>query len=248
MFFHEKTYDIDELVRHNMHIHSTPFSGCAKPEMTVENIVKEAKEAGLSLIAITNHDGASKKNELANERKIILDEIGEEKDIKILVGGELSCTGIGKFLNDEECDLQMDYKLYTLNHFHVSCWDQPEDKTPRGYAVQMLKMAESVIEMRKADCFAHPFMAGYIKCFEDKTLVTNEYTDNELGDIMEKANKKEIAWELNTSAILGNPEFYHRYFQIGKEVGCVFNVGTDAHKLCNVNSRQFADELKRILY
>ena len=248
MFFHEKTYDIDELVRYNMHIHSSPFSGCAKPEMTVNNIVKEAKEAGLSLIAITNHDGAQKKNELAKERKIILNEIGEENDIKILVGGELSCTGIGKFLNDEECDLQMDYKLYTLNHFHVSFWDQPEDKTPRGFAVQMLKMAESVIEMRQADCFAHPFMAGYIKNFEDRTLVTNEYTDNELGDIMEKAHKKEIAWELNTGAVLGNPDFYHRYFQIGKEVGCVFNIGTDAHQLCKVNSRQFAEDLKRILY
>ena len=42
MFFHEKTYDVDELVRHNMHIHTT-FSGCAKPEMTVKNIIEEAE-------------------------------------------------------------------------------------------------------------------------------------------------------------------------------------------------------------
>ena len=26
MFFHEKSYDIDELMRHNMHIHTTGFS------------------------------------------------------------------------------------------------------------------------------------------------------------------------------------------------------------------------------
>ena len=246
MFFHEKTYDIDELVRMNMHIHTT-FSGCAKPEMTVSNILKTAEEAGLNMIALTDHDNSALKNIVAERRKLLLDEIGETR-LRVLVGAELSCTGIGKFLNDEECDLQMDYKLYTMNHFHVSCWDHPEDVSPRGYAVQMLKMAESVIEMRKADCFAHPFMPGYIKTLPDRNLVTEAYTDNELGDIMEKATKKEIAWELNTSAIMGFPDFFHRYFQIGKEVGAVFNIGTDAHKLCNVDPHQFADRLKEILY
>ena len=42
MFFHEKSYDIDELMRHNMHIHTT-FSGCAKPEMTLNDIVRTAE-------------------------------------------------------------------------------------------------------------------------------------------------------------------------------------------------------------
>ena len=246
MFFHEKTYDVDELVKHNMHIHTT-FSGCAKPEMTVENIIRTAEEAGLEMIALTDHDDPKNINIVAPRRKILLDQIGETH-LKVLVGAELSCTGIGKFLNDEECDSQMDYKLYTMNHFHVSFWDQPEDKTPRGYAVQMLKMAESVIEMRKADCFAHPLMPGYIKCFEDKNEVTRAYTDNELGDIMEKATKKEIAWELNVRAVMQFPEFFHRYFQIGKEVGAVFNIGSDAHQLKGVNTRQYADELKAILY
>lgn len=246
MFFHEKTYDIDELVKHNMHIHTT-FSGCAKSEMTVEKIIRKAENAGLEMIALTDHDNPDNINVVADFRKQILSQIGETK-LRVLVGAELSCTGIGKFLNDEECDLQMDYKLYTMNHFHVSFWDQPEDLSPRGYAVQMLKMAESVIEMRKADCFAHPLMPGYIKTIPDRDEVTNAYTDNELGDIMQKATEKEIAWELNVRAIMKYPEFYKRYFQIGKEVGAVFNIGSDAHQLSGVNTRQYADELKAILY
>ncbi len=247
MFFHEKTYDIDELVKYNFHIHTT-FSGCAKPEMTAKDIIKTAKDAGLQMIAFTDHDSPQIKNEVAERRKILLEQIKEESDIKVLVGAELSCNGIGKFVNDEWCDAQMDYKLYTTNHFHVSYFDQPEDISPRGYAVQMLKMVESVIDLRQADCFAHPFMSGYIKTLPDKYEVTKAFTDNELGDIMEKANKKQIAWELNTSAVMGFPEFYHRYFQIGKEIGCVFNIGTDAHKLCNVDPKQFAENLKEILY
>lgn len=246
MFFHEKTYDIDELVRYNTHIH-TRFSGCAKPEMQIKDIVKTAEEAGLKLIALTDHDTADKPNIVADFRKQILSEL-EESKVKVLVGAELSCCGIGKFVNDISCDEQMDYKLYTMNHFHVRFWDQPEDKTPRGFAVQMLKMAESVVDLRQADCFAHPFHAGYIHNFEDPHEVTRAYKDNELGDIMEKANNKQIAWELNTGAVMSDPEFYHRYFQIGKEIGCVFNIGTDAHRLCAVDSTQFAEKLKEILY
>lgn len=246
MFFHEKTYDIDELVKCNMHIH-TAFSRCAKPEMKVRDIVKTAEEAGLTMIALTDHDYPDEKNFVSEQRKYILSELGETK-IKVLAGAELSCVGIGKFNNDEWCDLEMDYKLYTMNHFHMPYWEQPEDKTPRGYALQMLKMAESVIEMRKADCFAHPLMPGYIRTLPDENEVTKAYTDNELGDIMEKATKKEIAWELNTVAIKKYPEFFRRYFHIGKEVGVVFNIGTDAHLLCNVDSKQCAEKLKEILY
>ena len=114
--------------------------------------------------------------------------------------------------------------------------------------MQMLKMAESVIEMRKADCFAHPLMPGYVKTIPDRDDITEAYTDNELGDIMEKATKKEIAWELNTSAVMRYPEFYHRYFQIGKEIGVVFNIGTDGHALDKIDTKQLVDSYKKILY
>ena len=60
MFFHEKTYDIDELIRYNMHIH-TRFSRCAKPEMVAADIVKTAQEAGLEMIALTDHNYINKR-------------------------------------------------------------------------------------------------------------------------------------------------------------------------------------------
>ena len=46
MFLHEATYDLDELARFNLHCH-THYSNCAKREMTVENIIKEAERCGL---------------------------------------------------------------------------------------------------------------------------------------------------------------------------------------------------------
>lgn len=248
MFFHEKTYDIDELARHNLHIH-TRFSRCAKPEMQARDIIKTAEAAGLEMIAMTDHNYITKQNAVAQQRYDILREISDvETSVKVYIGAELSAYGIGKFADDIACDNSLDYRLYTINHYHQDYWEHPEVKTPRAYAEHMLAIADCVIESGRADCFAHPFMAGYIHAFEDFKDVTRSFTDNEIGDIMEKANCCEIAWEINVPAVMKDPEFHHRYFNIGKEVGVVFNMGTDAHLLCNIDPKQFADKLKEILY
>ncbi len=248
MFFHEKTYDIDELAKYNLHIH-TRFSTCAKPEMTAADIVKAAEASGLEMIALTDHNYITKRNAVAQQRYDILRELANVRtSVKVLVGAELSAYGIGKFADDIACDSSLDYRLYTTNHYHQGYWEHPEVKTPRAYAEHMLEIMDCVIESGRADCFAHPFMAGYVKAFDDFHDVTRAFADNEIGDILEKANKKEIAWELNVPAVLADPEFHHRYFQIGKEVGVVFNMGTDGHKLCNVDTKQFAEQFKKILY
>lgn len=248
MFFHEKTYNIDELVRWNLHIH-TCFSRCAKPEMKARDIVKAADKAGLEIIALTDHNYINKRNAVAQQRYDLIRELnGFEKKVKVLIGAELSAYGIGKFADDIACDSSLDYRLYTTNHYHQDYWEHPEEKTPRAYAEHMLAIMDGVIESNRADCFAHPFMAGYVKAFKDFHDVTRSFKDNEIGDIMEKANKHEIAWELNVPAVLGDPEFFHRYFQIGKEVGVTFNMGTDAHVLSNVDTKQFAAKFKEILY
>ena len=46
MYIHAPCFNLDELARDNLHIH-TSFSRCAKPEMTVENIFAEAARISL---------------------------------------------------------------------------------------------------------------------------------------------------------------------------------------------------------
>ncbi len=248
MFFHDKTYDIDELARWNLHIH-TNLSRCAKKEMVARDIVRVADKAGLEIIALTDHNYPHKQNAVAQQRYDLIRELdGFEHDVKVLIGAELSSYGIGKFADDIACDNSLDYRLYTTNHYHQDYWEHPEEKTPRAYAEHMLAIMDKVIDSGRVDCFAHPFMAGYVRAFEDYREVTRSFTDNEIGDIMKKANEKEIAWELNVPAVFGDREFYHRYFAIGKEIGVTFNIGTDAHALENVDPKKFTEELKRILY
>ena len=52
MFFTKGIYDLDELAHYNLHIH-TNFSGCAKDEMSFENIVSTATKAGLEPVFLT---------------------------------------------------------------------------------------------------------------------------------------------------------------------------------------------------
>ena len=247
MFFHEKTYDIDALVQDNLHIH-TRFSRCANREMHVKDIVRAADKAGLRTIALTDHNYIEKRNAVAAQRLEILKKLEKiPHSVRVLVGAELSAYGIGKFADDPETDAAMDYRLYTTNHYHQHYWEHPEEKTPRAYCEHMLAIMEGVIESGRADCFAHPFMAGYIKAFENFRAVTRAFTDNEIGDIMEKANAREIAWELNYPAILDDPAFFKRYFRIGREVGVTFNIGMDAHVLARVNAKAYAEDFKRLL-
>lgn len=248
MFFHEKTYDIDELARWNLHLH-TNLSRCAKKEMTARDIVRAADAAGLEIIALTDHNYPHKRNAVAQQRYDLMRELeGFERNVRVLIGAELSSYGINKFADDIACDNSLDYRLYTTNHYHQDYWEHPEEKTPRAYAEHMLAIMEGVIESGRADCFAHPFMAGYVRAFDDFRDVTRSFKDNEIGDIMEKAHKKEIAWELNVPAIFDDHDFFKRYFHIGKEVGVIFNLGTDGHALENVDPKKFTEELKRILY
>ena len=247
MYIHEKTYDLDELARFNTHMH-TNFSHCAADEMVAVDMIKAAEKAGLEIIAFTDHNYPDEKNALSAQKEELYRQIKEYPTrLKVLIGGEISSYDVGKFADDEESDNSLDWRLYTTNHFHQNYWVHPENKTPRGYCEHMLAIMDKVIDSGRADAFAHPFMAKYVKCFDDFRIVTRSFTDNEIGDLMQKSLSKEITWELNVPAIFDDPDFHKRYFGIGKEVGVIFNIGTDAHKLENIDTHRFLPELKRIL-
>ena len=72
-------------------------------------------------------------------------------------------------------------------------------------------------------------------------------TDNELGDIFEKGERAQCSWELHSSTLLCFPEFAYRFFNIGRETGVHFCVGTDAHSLSALAPEGLAERLKEVL-
>ncbi len=247
MFVTEKTYDFKELVKCNMHTH-TKNSLCAKPEMVLEDMISEAEKIGLEMIAITDHsDLGSDIDVLANSIKYkeILKNI--DTPVKVLIGSELSAYGIGKYAESYETDKALDFSSYSHVHYHLHYWEQPEDRSPYGYSRHMLAVLNALFETDRADCIAHPFSPCKMRFFsdEERFATLRSITDNELGDILEKGEKSECAWEIHTSTFLTYTEFSKRFFNIGREVGVHFVVGTDAHMLKALNTFDYLEALEK---
>ncbi|MCQ2474554.1 MAG: PHP domain-containing protein [Clostridia bacterium] len=249
MFVTEKTYDFKELVKCNMHTHSTN-SLCSKPEMIFEDMVKEAERIGLETLAITDHsDLGSGIDVVANAENLKERLKALNTPVRVLLGAELSAYGIGKYAESRERDKALDFSSYSCVHYHLHYWEQPEDRSPRGYAKHMLAVLDELFTTDRADCIAHPFSPGKMKFFSDeekiKTLAS--ITDNELGDILEKGEKAECAWEIHTPTFLNYTDFSKRMFSLGKEAGVHFVLGTDAHNLKGLNTFQYLEALENVI-
>ena len=249
MFLTEKTYDIDELCRNNMHTHSV-FSKCSKPEMVFEDMIKAAESFGLQTLAITDHsDLYDEINSVKNFRtlKKRLEKI--DTNVRVIVGAEMSAYGVGKFAEPYRIDKEIDFCNYSCVHYHLDFWHQPKDRSPKGYAQHMIEVMEALFETDRADSIAHPFSPCKMKFFNnaEKEEMLSLITDTQLGDIMQKGENAGCAWELHKSSCLCFPEFYKRFFYVGKEVGVHFSVGTDAHHLKDIDTSDFAESLKSII-
>ena len=249
MFVLERTYDPAELARHNMHTHSV-FSLCAKREMTLEAMIRRAEEEGLRTLAVTDHsDPGDEIDTYANflTYKERLRRI--ETPVRVLIGAELSAWGVGKFGEPYEVDKALDFASYSHIHYHLDSWEQPEDRSPRGYARHELAVLNALFETDRADNIAHPFSPTKMHFFneEEKAATLAAITDNELGDILEKGERAGCSWELHTPTVFRFPAFARRFFWLGKEIGVHFCVGTDAHTLAALAPQGLAGRLRETL-
>ena len=144
----------------------------------------------------------------------------------------------------------MEYRLFAQNHYHLDVWEQPEERTPEGYARHTRACLEGLFTTDYADCVAHPIVpekVGRANRIEHQEQILDYFTDNILGDLMEQGEKAGCAWELHRGAIYHFPEFSRRYFNIGREVGVHFNFAADAHKLVDIDPGTVKDMYKQYL-
>ena len=249
MFILDRTYDPAELARHNVHTHSTQ-SNCAKREMTPEAMIRFAQDHGLKTLAITDHsDPFDAIDTYAGflATRDLLRHI--DTPVRVLIGAELSAYGVGKYAEPYEVDKALDFASYSHVHYHLSSWEQPEDRSPRGYAAHELAVLNALLETDRADNIAHPFSPNKMNFFNDaeKAATLRALTDNELGDILQKGERAQCSWELHTPTLFRFPAFARRFFAIGREVGVHFCVGTDAHSLADLAPPDLAKRLAAVL-
>ena len=157
MFLLERTYDVDELARHNVHTHSV-FSKCAKPEMTLEAMIRAAESFGLRTLAVTDHSDPDDDIDTYHNFLLLKEKLSHiYTPVRVLLGAELSAYGVGKYAEPVEMDKALDFASYSHIHYHLSTWDQPEDRSPRGYALHNLAVLNALFDTGRADHIAHPF-------------------------------------------------------------------------------------------
>lgn len=249
MFLLERTYDPDELVRHNVHTHSV-FSKCAKPEMTLEAMIRAAEEAGLRTLAVTDHSDPQDDIDTYGNFLVLKEKLAQiDTPVRVLLGAELSAYGIGKYAEPYEVDRALDFAAYSHVHYHLDTWDQPQDRSSRGYAQHNLAVLNALLETGRADHVAHPFSPCKMPFFDEaqKVQTLDCLTDNELGDVLEKGERAGCSWEIHTPTFFRFPAFSRRFFGIGREVGAHFALGTDAHTLAALSTQGIAERLRAVL-
>lgn len=128
-----------ENVRHNFHIH-TLQSSCAKPDMTVENIIFRAEEEGLEIIGLSDHFHQQNRDffEMASTLRQELDVISTPIDV--LVGCEAQMISPVEVSIDQNVARILDYVMISADHYHLSEVENPKEHSALSYAVHYLKM------------------------------------------------------------------------------------------------------------
>lgn len=240
------------LIKHDFHIH-TNLSLCADKSASLDMYVSKAKELSLDKIAITNHvwdntvckwehieDGKREFYTVQNVDYILTakDEIKKyySDDLEILFGCEAEyCFEKRKPAISVEAAEQMDVLLVPNSHTHLAMpksFYEPHKKHIEFMVEAFMNTVNSDVA-KYVTAIPHPFMA--VACPYDNRTLLNEITDDDFKRCFDAAAQKGIALELNPNFLKSKSlkEAYNdlifRMYRIGKECGCKFTVGTDAH-------------------
>jgi putative hydrolase len=227
------------------HIH-TVYSGHSKEDATVGQIIRRAERIGLEEIAFLEHFDAP-------EHEGALDAIREETaaarpKLRVLVGAECALAA------DDPPRLKAvprsaDLIGFSVHHFPTTKvpWFENKAKFSRAERLRVLdawiRSVESVIENFRVDLCCHPFFA----------MPLSGAIDNYRGDfaervdgIFERMAARAVAFEINNTMPLkvggGMLAGYTDVVARARSVGVKFAVGSDAHSLDQVGSRQWIDQ------
>ncbi len=235
-------------ITHDFHIH-TNLSLCAAKEATLEMYAEKAKQLGLKKAAITNHcwDHAVsgwEKTKVFYRVQDIPYIMSIKDEVKALNNGMteflFGCEADYSFEErrpaiSPEAAEQMDVLLVPNSHTHMV---MPKDfyNPTQKHVDFMLQAFNDIVSSDVAKfitAIPHPFLA--VCAPYDNRILIEQITDDQFKACFSAAAEKGIALELNPNYFGNRPlsEMYNdpifRMFKIGKDMGCKFTVGTDAH-------------------
>lgn len=231
---------------HDYHIHSLLSQCSSNPEQTPENILKIAKERGLSRIALTDHfwdenvPGASnwyntyhKFTDIAKSRPLPID-----NEVTFLFGCEADMDKNGVIgLSPERYD-EFDFIVVSTTHMHMKGFtvsDEEYESTEALAKVWVKKfdtLLNSDLPLHKTG-IAH-LTSPCIAVDNNRHIeVLDLIPDEQMCRLFTKAAERGLGIEINGHDLNfseENRESMLRPYRIAKECGCKFYYGSDAHK------------------
>ena len=240
-------------ITHDFHVH-TNLSICAKPEATLENYAERWRENGITKIAITDHmwDHAATpiENEFYEKQNVahilqLRDKVEEYRKggMDILFGTE--CEYSYKTRRPAITPAvaeQMDVLLVPNSHTHLTMpkdFYEPYEKHANYMIDAFMDIVRSDVA-RYITAIPHPFFA--VCCPYSNREIIRLITDDQFKRCFDAAAEAGIALELNPNYVRNRSletvydEPYFRMFRIGKECGCKFTVGSDAHAMADYDN------------
>jgi histidinol phosphatase-like PHP family hydrolase len=218
---------------HNLHVHSV-VSNCAKREMLIPEIAREAERCGLETVAIVDHidvpEDPAREALVASNSRII-----EELDtpVRLLAGTETTVVAPGRPAVSERTRRGLDIVLLALNHYHLSNVEHPAERSPRAYADHHLLMIRAAAPLPYVDVIVHPFLHAKIRGL-DQREVLDAYDPHALRDALAAMADHGVRLEISPGHILTAPDFFREVVGMGRQVGLRFTIGTDAHRLADL--------------
>lgn len=231
-------------IDHDLHIHSKISSCSNDPEQTTERILRYAEENGFNTICLTDHfwdssvNGASDWYEPQNYEHIAAAKpLPQSENVRFLFGCE---TELNRFLtlgvSKEKLDL-FDFIIIPTTHFHMTGYTLTEKEclSPQSRAKAWVKRLDAVLSM---DLPFHKIGIAHLTCGliaptrEEYCEVLRLLPEEEMRCLFSKAGNLGVGIELNACDMRFTEEEASpvlRPYQIARECGCKFYLGSDAH-------------------
>ena len=237
------------IIDHDLHIHSN-LSSCSNDlEQTPKKILQHAEEHGLKTICLTDHfwddlvSDASQWYATQDYAHICQAKPLPQSDkVRFLFGCETELDRHLRLGISPERMAQMDFIIIPTTHMHMREFTLTKEDGASVYtrANAWLKRLDAVLNMNlplHKVGIAHltsrliaPAKFGYT--YEDYLKVLQLLPKGELSRLFGKAAKLGVGIELNASDMAFDDEDAQtilRPYQIAKECGCKFYMGSDAH-------------------
>ncbi len=226
----------------DLHLH-TWLSPCATPDRSlcsVDVYAAEAARLGLETIAITDHFALPSPALPDWYRGLgpgIIDQVARSASsvtngVEILIGCEAEMLAPGAVTIDADFARTLDLVILAASHLHFEEIGPPAGSPPATVAAALMDFFAAAVALPYVDVVAHPFVIPH-EPFGPAASYISLIEDDDFRRLASIAAANSVALEINGSMAARDDyrRLMPRFFQIAREEGVKFSVGSDAHSV-----------------